>query len=568
MSINFDKDVRLHALDDNGHAQVVYGPLKADATAPATDHEREIKDQRGITRAAGVVGAATLLSRLLGALRDIVIASFFGAGLVSDAFIAAFRIPNLLRRMFGEGSLSIAFVPVYSDALYHEGRAEADRLAGSAMRLLTLVLLAAVVLGMWAAPWLTRLLAPGFGEIADKMSLTVTLTRMMFPYIFFIGMMALCMGILNVLGHFAAPALAPVCLNMAMITSLLAGACFVTSKEGLVKWLAAGVVAGGVLQLALQVPFLIKNKVYFWHPARLWHPALKRSLVLLGPVLLGAAVYQINSLVITLLGSFLPQGSISYLYYADRLVQFPLGVFGIATATAVLPTLARQSSEGQFGAMRLTFAHAIKLLFFMTLPAMAGLIVLREPIVSLLFQRGAFDEHSMQLTAGALLYYGMGLWAFSAVRIVLNVFYALKDTHTPVRIAVWSIAANIVFSVVLMVPMQQNGLALALSMSSTVNLALLTVALRKKLGALGWRGIAYSLIKSGACAAVMGAGVWMLSHWLLSATAKGIALLPGLIGCIVAGAIIFGFLASVLKIPELGIFIQLIHKKRNCESDQ
>jgi putative peptidoglycan lipid II flippase len=523
-----------------------------------------------MARAAGVVGGATLLSRILGAVRDIVIASFFGTGLVSDAFFAAFRIPNLLRRLFGEGSLSIAFVPAYSDVLYRQGRAQADQMANSALRLVALLLAVAVLLGLATAPWLVHLLAPGFGKVADKYALTLELTRLMLPYVLFIGLVSLCMAVLNVLGHFAAPALAPVLLNTAMIAAVGTGAFFTRSDTQLVRWLAAGVVAGGLLQLLLQVPFLIRNRVYFWRPAGLWHPSFTRIAWMMGPMLFGTAVYQINSLVVTLLASLLPEGSVSYLYYADRVVQFPLGIFGIATATAVLPTMAHQSAVGQFDALRTTFSHAIRLVLFITLPAMAGIIVLREPIVALLFRRGAFAGASVSLTAGALLYYGVGLWAYSAVRVVLNVFYALEETRTPVRVAVVAIAANIVFSALLMGPMDHNGLALALSLSSACNLALLTLALRRRLGHLGWRQIAGSAAKSAACATAMGFCVWGLARRLLPTWDMPSAdLAIGLIACMTAGVIIFFALAHALRVEELRSVLGGItrRKARQVESE-
>lgn len=515
----------------------------------------------GVTKAAGVIGAATLLSRLLGAVRDIAIAYFFGAGMVSDAFIAAFRIPNLLRRMFGEGSLSIVFVPVYTEILYQKGRAEADRLAGSTARLLTLCLLTAAMAGMAAAPLLVHMLAPGFAASAEKFALTVSLTRIMCPYVVFIGLVALCMGFLNVLGHFAAPALAPTCLNVAMIIAITGGSFWVPSREVLVRWLAVGVVVGGGLQLGLQIPFLIKNRLFLWRKSPWWHPAFKQIGLMMGPVLFGAAVYQINNLVITVLGSMLLQGSVSYLYYADRLLQFPLGIFGIATATAVFPTLARQSVMKQYDAMRHTFGHAMRLVFFITIPAMVGLIVLREPIIAMLFQRGAFDQHSMRLTASALLYYGMGLWAFSAVRVVLNLFYAMKDTRTPVKIAVLTIAVNLALGILLMGPMKHNGLALAITLASILNLGLLSIALRRRLGALGGRVITASAFKSACCSTVMGISVWMAARWMLpGGDAAGIKLLPGVAGCVATGVVVYAVLARMLRMPELHTLLNMIQK--------
>ncbi|MBT8342666.1 MAG: murein biosynthesis integral membrane protein MurJ [Desulfatitalea sp.] len=508
-------------------------------------------NQGGVARATGVVSAATLLSRIIGAVRDVAIASFFGAGMVSDAFVAAFRIPNLLRRMFGEGSLSIAFVPVYSDYYYHRERQAADQLVASAFRALALALSALALMGMAAAPWLVHLLAPGFADEAETFALTVNLTRIMFPYIVCIGLVAMSMGVLNVMGHFAAPALAPVALNIAMICAMALGSCFVASKSGLAYWLAGGVLAGGICQIALQLPFLIKNGIRFQHHAQWWHPAFKPILTMLGPSLIGAAVYQINGLVITLLATLQAQGSVSHLYYADRLVQFPLGLFGIAAATAVLPTMTRQAAQQQHEALQATFSHALRLVFFITLPAMAGLIVLREPIVSLLFQRGAFGGRDMQLTADALLYYAIGLWAFAAVRVVLNIFYAFKDTRTPVRMAVLAVAANLILGLTLSGPMGYKGLALALSLASTIHLGLLAWAAWGKLGPVEWRTITFSLFKSGICAAIMGLCVHALRPWVLPGDAAGLAVLPGLGVCILAGAIIFGLLAHAVRSDEL-----------------
>ena len=500
-----------------------------------------------VVKAAGVVGAATLTSRILGFIRDAVIAWFFGAGFSSDAFIAAFRIPNLLRRLFAEGSLSSAFIPVFTEYIVKQGQAEAFNLARSAFRLLGGVLIIAAICGVLLSPWMVRLIAPGFS--ADKLSLTITLTRLMFPYIFFIGLVALCMGILNVLGHFAAPAFAPVLLNLSIIGSVF----FISpSLTPPVIGLAVGVLIGGFLQLALQLPVLIKMGFYFWEKAKMIHPGLKRVGTLIPPVILGGAVYQINILVGTLLGSLLAQGSVTYLYFADRLVQFPLGVFAIATATAVLPSLSRQAATGDLDTLKDTFAQALKLVFFITIPATVGLIVLREPIVALLFQRGEFDAQATRLTAQALLYYSMGLWAFSAVRIVAATFFALQDTRTPVRMAGISIFANIVLGVVLMKPLAHGGLALATSLASMLNLGLLLGALRTKLGSLGWKSIALSVCRSLLCSVVMGIAVHMAALFLIpdkNSTLSG--LIGGVAGSIAVGLCIYGAGSYMIKSPEL-----------------
>jgi len=502
-----------------------------------------------VTNAAGIVGSATLLSRIFGFLRDVVIAGYFGAGLGSDAFFVAFRIPNLLRRLFAEGSLSIAFIPVFTEYLTNKGKGEAFKLAGSAILLLSIILTMLALFGILLSPLIVRIIAPGFAGSPEKLSLTITLTRIMFPYIFFIGMVALCMGILNVLGHFAAPALAPVLLNLAMI----GGVFFISPHlSEPIAGLAIGVIIGGVLQLLLQIPFIIRKGIYFWRKTRIYHAGLKKVGLLMLPTVFGAAVYQINILVGTLLASLLPEGSVSYLYYADRLVQFPLGIFAIATATAVLPSLSRQAAAEDFAGVRETFAHAMNLVFFITIPSMVGLIILREPIISLLFKRGAFDAETTRLTAVALLYYGMGLWAFSAVRIVVSTFYALQDTKTPVRMAVVSVIANIILGVLLMGPLGHGGLALSTSLASMLNLVLLIRALRVTLGSLELKSIKESICKTIVSSVMMGAVVWAVSVYMIRSGDGTLSnLFFGLMGSIIIGFLFYGAFSFLIKSPEL-----------------
>ncbi len=500
-----------------------------------------------VVKAAAVVGSATLASRILGFIRDAVIAWFFGAGFSSDAFIAAFRIPNLLRRLFAEGSLSSAFVPVFTECVLKHGQTEAFNLARAAFRLLGCMLIIVTVCGILLSPWIVRLIAPGFS--ADKLSLTIRLTQLMFPYIFFIGLVALSMGILNVLGHFAAPAFAPLLLNLAIIGSVF----FISpALNPPVFGLAVGVLIGGILQLLLQLPVLIDKGVYFWQTAKIMHPELKRVGVLILPVIMGGAVYQINILIGTMLGSLLTQGSVTYLYFADRLVQFPLGVFAIATATAVLPSLSRQATTGDFDSFKDTFTHTLKLVFFITIPAAVGLVLLREPIVALLFERGEFDARATQLTAQALLYYSMGLWAFSAVRVVVSTFFAMQDTKTPLKLAAISILANVVLGIVLMKPFAHGGLALATSLASMINLVLLLGAFRNRMGALGWRNLAASIGRSMICTLLMGGAVSGAAALILPKQSNSLPeLIGGVAGCIAVGIGIYGAASYFLKSPEL-----------------
>ncbi len=500
-------------------------------------------------KAAGVVGAATLMSRILGFIRDAVIAWYFGAGQNSDVFIAAFRIPNLMRKLFAEGAVSNAFVPVLTECIARDGKEEAFRLARSALWVSSILLAAVSICGVIMAPWIVKAIAPGFAGAAGKIPLTIILTRIMFPYIFFIGLVALCMGILNAFGKFAAPALAPVLLNLAMIGAVF----FLCPRIPIpILGLAVGVIIGGVLQLLLQLPAMIKKGFVFWRKTQLFHPGLKKISLLLPPVMLGGAVYQINVLVGTLLGSFLKEGSVSYLYFADRLVQFPLGIFAFAAATAVLPSLSRQAAFNDVEALKDTFSYALRMTLFLTIPSMVGLIVLRLPIITLLFKRGEFSWQATQLTASALLYYAIGLWAFAAVRIVAATFFALKDTRTPMIMATVSILVNILLGIFLMGPLAHRGLALATSLASALNLGLLLYALHVKLGSLEWKGILNSVARTMVSAVIMGFVVWAATAVLIpSEGGKFGGLLTGLAGCLIIGLVVFGVCCYLIKSPEL-----------------
>ncbi len=508
-----------------------------------------------MTKAAGTVGAATLLSRGLGFVRDVVVAWFFGAGLAADAFFMAFTIPNLLRRLFAEGSLTISFIPVFTEYLQKRGRKEAFNLARSAWWLLCIVLSAVTVLGILLSPLIVRIIAPGFLSSPGKFELTVFLTRIMFPYIFFIGLVGLAMGILNALGHFAAPAVAPALLNVAMIGSLLLISPHLEKPS---VGLAIGVIIGGILQLALQIPFMARKGFRLLMRTPLYHAAIKRIALLMTPAVFGAAVYQVNIIVGRLLASLLPEGSVSYLYYADRLVQFPLGVFGMALATAVLPSLSRQAAAKDMDGLRESFSYALRLVFFITIPAMTGLIILRVPIMRLLFQRGAFDPLTTEMTADALLYFALGLWAFSGVRIVVSAFYALQDTKTPVKIAVISLLVNVASSIMLMGPMRHGGLALATSLASGANLILLTWALKKRLGRIGGRAIFACLFRSTACAAVMGAIICLASVWMAPSGDGGFwHLLGWVLGAVLTGTLFYIACAAVFRSQEIAVLVDM-----------
>jgi len=494
-----------------------------------------MSENREIARAAGLVGAFTFLSRIAGLVRDSVVGYYFGTGMAADAFFVAFRIPNLLRRFVAEGAMSTAFIPVFTDYLTNRTRAEAVRAASALATLLAVLLAILTAVGMIFAPFWTGLFAPGFIADAGKLELTVRLTRMVFPYIFLISLVALAAGILNSVRHFAAPAMSPVLLNLSVIT---AAVLLCPHLEVPVEGLAYGVVVGGMLQLALQIPPLLQRGIYIvplWEPR---HEAVGRALKLMAPMLFGGAVYQINIMVDTILASMLPTGSVSYLWYADRVFEFPLGIFAVALGTAALPSFSAQAARGAFDELKASLAFSVRLTNFIVMPAAVGIMTLAMPITSVLFQRGAFGHAQVVLTGQALLAFAVGLWSVSMVRLLVPAFYALSDTATPVKTAAAAFAANLIFSLMLMGPvtasgestvgdviayltqrmtvvdLRHSGLALSTSIAATVNLAFLVLHLQRRLGSLGLSTVLPSLVRSLIASAAMVPAVLYVSAWV------------------------------------------------------
>ena len=512
-----------------------------------------------IAKAAGIVGGATLLSRIFGFIRDMVVAQLFGAGMATDAFFVAFRIPNLLRRLVGEGALTASFIPVYSEYIAQKPKEEGDELASASFSVLAVFLILLTGLGILFSPWIIKVMAYGFSQEPEKFKLTVLLTRVMFPYIFFIGLVALAMGVLNSWKHFAAPALAPVLLNIAIIACALSLSGVLPTP---IMSLAIGVLLGGIAQLFFQVPFIRKKKIKLRLVFSLSHPGVKRIGLLMAPSVLGLGVTQLNVLVSTFLASYLPAGSISFLYYADRLLEFPMGIFAIAIATAVLPAFSEHSAQRDVEGLKNTLSFALRLTFFVTLPAMVGLIVLRLPIINLLFQRGAFDAHSSAMTAQALLFYALGLAAFAGVRIIVPAFYSLQDTKTPVKVAFIALLANAGLGAVLMIPLRHGGLALATSLAAGLNFALLVLLLKKRLGRIGARKIFHSFLKNLGASVLMGCAAYAIcagGQWSTSgATVEKIFLLSG---AVVAGILAYGGASYLMGSEEMYSMVEIIKKK-------
>lgn len=524
----------------------------------STQPTHETENHR-VAKAAGVVGLATMLSRIFGFIRDVVVARFFGAGFATDAFFVAFRIPNLLRRLFAEGSLTIAFVPIFTEYLKTKSREDAFELARVAFTLLSLILVVVSIAGVLLSPAIVTLIAPGFRAAPDKYALTVLLTRIMFPYIFFLSLVALCMGILNSLRHFATPALSPVILNLCIIAAALTLRDFFAEP---IVALAVGVMVGGLLQLAVQLPVLFRLGVSLRPDFHFGHEGVRRIGVLMLPAAFGAAVYQINIFISTLLASFLPEGSVSFLYYADRIVELPLGIFGIAIGTAALPSFSDQVARGQYDEMKRTISFSLRLMLFITIPAMIGIIALQEPIISVLFQRGEFDPRSAVLTAQALFWYAVGLWAFSTIRVVVAAFYALQDTKTPVRIAVLALVVNTVCSAALMFPMKHNGLAFATSIASAVNVLTLAYLLRKRIGEFLDTAFWASVARVAAASAVMWVAVALTTHVLgWDVAAPFPHRLTVLAAGLSVGIVVFTASALALRCPETATILSVLRRK-------
>ena len=446
----------------------------------------------GLLHSAAIVSSLTLLSRLLGFVRDMAIAYVLGSGYRADVFFVAFRIPNLFRRLYADGSLSLPYMPelgrtntLGDDASFNKLVSNLGGLAGS-------FYLGLVLLGVTATPLFVSLLAPGFVGKGAKWQLAVSLSRCLFPYVLCIGMAGFAMAILNTREHFGAPAAAPSLLNLSILALLGIGSYLKLAPEWALTW---GVILGGALQLGLQWLW-VRRLAVRWSWSRWWRAseALRVSRLLVVTIL-GAAVYHLNIFVATIFASFLTAGSISYLYYAERLVQFPLGIFGGAIGTSVLPRLTRESALEEWSAFRQQLAGAVELVFFLTLPAAAGLWVIRVPLVHLLFQRGEFTEISTLMTAEALGYYSLGLWAVAGSRVLVGAWYALEGAYITVWTGIASLAINVLLSALLIGPMQQGGLALATSIGAIVNLFLLISPLGKRLGGIyGWR-----LFRSACC---------------------------------------------------------------------
>jgi putative peptidoglycan lipid II flippase len=499
-----------------------------------------------LLRSVATVGSYTLVSRLFGFARDVLTAAILGAGPVADAFFVAQRLPNLFRSLFAEGAFSAAFVPLASRALAEGGKPAARAFAEEAFAVLFAALLVFVVLGEIFMPQVMRVIAPGFEAEPGKFALVVSLTRITFPYLLFISLVALQGGLLNAVDRFAAPAATPILLNLFLIAALLAMARFgwaggevlalALTAAGIAQflWLMASCARAGVM-LRLRLPRLT--------------PGVRRTLTIMGPGVLGAGVTQVNLLVSTALASLLPGGSVSFLYYADRLNQLPLGVVGIAVATAILPPLARQVHAGDEAGAASTQNRGVELALLLTLPAAIGLAVLAQPILAVLFQRGAFGPTETAETAAALAAYAVGLPAFVLVKVLAPAFFARHDTATPVKVALGSMATNLAATLLLMPFWAHVGVAFALSIAGWMQAVTLSVLLTRH-GHFHFDARSRTnLPRIAAASLAMGVALVLLRAVLAGALNGPLTLRVGaLAGLIGAGIVVFGALVVALGV--------------------
>ena len=525
--------------------------------------KRAAKESGKIARSAGTVGIAVMFSRILGLVREQIFAGMFGAGTAYDAFVVAFRIPNLLRDLFGEGALSAAFVTVFSD--YDTNRTEKDtwQLASNVLVFFAIALSIITLLGIWLAGPLASIMAPDFAEIPGKAALTAKLTMIMMPFLIFISLSAVVMGILNTKGRFFVPAMASSFFNLG---SILGGVGLAVTLprfgQPAIAGMAIGTLVGGVMQLGMQLPTLVKTGFSFHPHLSLSDPGLRRILRLMIPATIGLSATQLNLFINTNFASSCTEGSVSWLNYAFRLVQLPIGVFGVAFSIAAIPVLARHAAKKDIQGMRETLVSSLTMVFCLTIPASAGLILLSQPIIRFIFERGAFTGIDTIATSQALSLYAVGLFAYSANKILVPVFYALNDTKFPVIASFLAVMGNIVIISTTIHAFQHKAIALSMSCTMILNFLFLSWILYKKMEGYSLIVLLKGVVKiltATLCMSLLIAGERsVLASWLTgNILQKSIALLS----LIISAALLYSSVLYFLRLPELTEIIQKLCAK-------
>ncbi|MDR1952472.1 MAG: murein biosynthesis integral membrane protein MurJ [Elusimicrobiota bacterium] len=514
-------------------------------------------EHKTLTKHAGKTAFGTILSRILGYIRDMLVANFFGAGIFADAFYAAFRIPNLFRRMLGEGSFSAAFIPVFSQYLHTCPKSETQKFLNAVFSALIVILLIISVLGIFFSPLLVKIIVWGFTDDPEKLQLTIELTRLMFPFIFFICLAAFCLAILNALYSFFIPAFAPSALSVSEIFYMLVIIPFIAGAQNEIKGLAIAVIAGGALHFFIQYPALKKLGWNLKFKLNLKHPGIKKIALLMIPSVIGLSVDQINAFVDNICASFLQSGSITALYYSNRVMQLPLAIFGLALASVSLPAMSKAAALKDMDTLKKSLNFSIRLSLFALIPASLGLMIIGYPIVRVLFERGHFDAYASLMTDNALFYYSLGLPAFSITKLFANSFYSFQDTKTPVKTAAAAMILHIILCIILMYPMNVGGLALATSVSAYFNLALLAFFLKKKIGSFKIKEIILSASKSTFASIFACISAWYICFNI------GLNIFAAVFFAIISACIVFLIISKILKSEELDVCISMIRRKKN-----
>ncbi|MFZ1851662.1 MAG: murein biosynthesis integral membrane protein MurJ [Nitrosomonas sp.] len=483
-----------------------------------------------LVKALAAVSSMTFISRILGFIRDMIIARIFGAGIATDAFFVAFRIPNLLRRLFAEGAFSQAFVPILAEYKNTRTTEETRDLIDHISTLLTITLFVVTLIGVVASPWIIYASAPGFLENPEKFALTVDLLRITFPYILFISLVALAGGILNTYGKFNVPAITPAFLNL----SFIACALWLTPyMQPPVLALAWAVFIGGILQLAFQVPFLIRLERLPRIRFNVKESGAWRVIKLMGPAVFGVSVSQISLLINTIFASLLVTGSVSWLYYADRLMEFPAGLLGVALGTILLPSLARHYSNNSNEEYSRLLDWGLRMTMILTLPAALALGLLSTPLIATLFHHGAFTDHDVWMTREALIAYSIGLIGLILVKVLAPGFYARQNIKTPVKIAIITLIATQLMNLAFIFPFQHAGLALAIGLGACLNAGLLYYQLRKQNIYQPQAGWLVFFLKISVALIVMGGVLWFAvgdhASWLIGSTLERVAKLSWIV---------------------------------------
>ncbi|MFO1152366.1 MAG: murein biosynthesis integral membrane protein MurJ [Rhodospirillales bacterium] len=509
-------------------------------------------------RSIATIGGLTAVSRIFGFVRDLLIAAFLGTGPIADAFFVALRFPNLFRSLFAEGAFSAAFVPIFVGTLHQDGRERAIAFAEDTLAVLTTALLIFTLVMEIAMPWAIIGLAPGFIG-SPTFDLAVEFSRLTFPYLLFISLTALQGGVLNAFGRFAAPAATPILLNLSLITALIGTGPWMPTMGHALAW---GLMLAGIVQFLWLLGSCGKEGVYLRMPRPRLTPKVRQLLWRALPVALGAGIYQVNIMAGTVLASFLPAGSVSYLFYADRLNQLPYGIIGAAVSTALLPLLSRQLKAGRDADAMHSQNRALEFAFFLMLPAALALIVLATPLIAVLFQRGAFDAHAVEATAAALQAYAVGLPAFMLIKALTPGYYAREDTVTPVKVAGISAALNVIFSLALMGPLLHVGIALATSLASWVNAGLLALVLRRRgqlaLDARLKRRLPRTFIAAALMAAAAAALDHSLGNWLADPFVQRVLWLSLLI---TVGLVTYGVAAQLTGAASVSELKALVRRR-------